>query len=514
MDPLTRTDQKGRNALGGPIYPRGKRMGTVVAYDSDSHSYTVIVEGDSGNPKELRRRELKNICRKKESPGHEGVLPGGAPVIVDFELGHQPFISGVLPVNNSRAVTSQSIGSQIDAGGGVFNTSTETRAGAYFRDPNTPKNMLQGDEFMLTPDGNYVAALRGRINKIYGSQRAQIIVSGMHDAVRVVCENYENLSSIGELKIQTVNGRASLSFRGRVDQKSERDTGSGSVAFDIGDKGQLVSLQVLDPQGRGLSRVQLSPTGSIRLLSLSEDIDTVCSRIRRETVGVKRLVTVGGDDVHSVIGKRSANIKGGWSVSVGTSGTFTYGQSLGEMINSDHIVSVGGNVNRTITGGPILAAKPTNRAVEERILNGSLVRYIGFPVHGASPAALAGYRSYVSNGAFIFGAPLPQDMLKGEVTTASAFCINTMATPGSIGLGGVPPAASALLGGAAPTAIDPAVKFIELSTFLWTLIGILDAHIHDSDWGPTGPPLTPGIFSSALGSQVAGLASTIVMMSS
>jgi len=512
MDPLTRTDQKGRNALGGPIYPQGKRMGTVVAYDSDSHSYNVIVEGDSGNPKELRRRELKNICRKKESPGHEGVLPGGAPVIVDFGLGHQPFISGVLPVNNSRAVTSQSVGSQIDAGGGVFNTATKA-ANAYFRDPNTPKNMLQGDEFLTTPDGNYVAALRGRLNKIYASQRAQIIVSGMHDAVRVVCENYDHFSSIGELKIQTVNGRASLSFRGRVDQKSERDTGSGSVAFDIGDKGQLVSLQVLDPQGRGLSRVQLSPTGSIRLLSLSEDIDTVCSRIRRETVGMQRLVSVGGNDVHTVAGKRSANIQGGWSVSVGASGSFTYGQSLGEMVGHDHMVSIGGNVHRTITGGPILAAKPPNIAVAERILNGSLVRYMGFEAHGANPAALAGYRSYVSNGAFVFGAPIPTDALKGEITKAAAFCVNTMATPGSIGLGGIPPAASLLLGGMSPTATNPAVKYTEMATFLGALIGLLESHIHPADAGPTKPPAT-GTFSGPLSSQIAGLASTIVMMSS
>jgi hypothetical protein len=514
MDPLTRTDQKGRNALGGPIYPQGKRMGTVVAYDSDSHSYNVIVEGDSGNPKELRRRELKNICRKKGSPGHEGVLPGGAPVIVDFGLGHQPFISGVLPVNNSRAVTSQSVGSQIDAGGGVFNTDTQKKAGAYFRDPNTPKNMLQGDEFLTTPDGNYFAALRGKVNKIYGSQRAQIIVSGMHDAIRVVCENYEHFSSIGELKIQTVNGRASLSFKGRVDQKSERDTGSGSVAFDIGDKGQLVSLQVLDPQGRGLSRVQLSPSGSIRLLSLSEDIDTVCSRIRRETVGVQRLVDIGGNDVHSVAGKRSANIKGGWSVTVGSSGSFTYGQSLGEMVSHDHLVSIGGNVHRTITGGPILTAKPTNIAVSERILNGSLVRYMGFEAHGANPAALAGYRSYVSNGAFVFGAPIPSDALKGEITKAAAFCVNTMATPGSIGLGGIPPAAAALLGGMTATATDPAVKALELATLLGALVGALESHTHSSSWGPTGPPATSGAFTAVLSQNLAKIASTIVMMSS
>lgn len=512
MDPLTRTDQKGKNALGGPIYPKGKRLGTVVAYDNDSHSYTVIVEGDPGNSKELRRRELKNIPRKKESV--ESVLAGGSPVIVDFELGHQPYISGVLPVNNTRAVTSQSVGSQIDAGGGVFGSSTTVRAGAYYRDPNTPKNMLPGDQFLSTPDGNYLAALRGRVNRIYGSQRAQIIVSGMHDAVRVVCENYEHLSSIGEMKVQTVNGRASLSFRGRVDQKSERDTGSGSVAFDIGDKGQLVSLQILDPQGRGLSKIQLSPTGTIQLLSFSEDLDTVCSRIRRETVGVQRNVDVGGNDIHTVGGKRSENIKGGWSVSVGSSGSFTYGQSLGEMVNSDHLVNIGGNVHRVITGGPILTAKPTNVAVDERILNGSLVRYMGFEVHGANPAALAGYRSYVANGAFVFGEPLVSDALKGEITKAAAFCVNTMKTPGSIGLGGIPPAAAALLGGMSPTATNPAVKFTEISTFLGALIGLLDSHTHTSSWGPTGPPLTTGMFSSALSSQIAGLASTIVMMSS
>lgn len=513
MTPPLKTDQKGKNALSGPIYPRGKRLGTVVAYDNDSHSYTVIVEGGPGNSKELRRRELKNIPRKKDALGHESILPGGTPVVVDFELINQPYISGVLPVNNTRAVTSQAVGSQIDAGGGIYKSSTEVRAGAYFRDPNTPKNMLSGDEFISTPDGNYIAALRGHVNKIYGSKRAQVIVSGMHDAVRVVCENYDHFSAIGELKIQTLNGKASLSFRGRVDQKSERDADNGSVAFDIGEKGQLVSLQILDPQGRGVSRVQLSPTGSVRIVSFTEDIDTVCSRVRRDISGAQRIVNVGGNDNHTVAGKRTAEISGGWSVTVGSSGTFTYGQNLGEMIHSDHLVSIGGNVHRTITGGPILTAKPTNVAVDERILNGSLVRYMGFVAHGANPAALAGYRSYVGNGAFVFGEPILSDMRHGEVTQAAAFCVNTMKTPYSIGLGGISPAAALLLGTPA-TASNPAVKYMELSTFLSTLLGILDTHTHTSDWGPTGPSAVPGIFSSTLGSQVAGLASTIVMLSS
>jgi len=497
------------------VYPQGKRQGTIVAYDPDGDSYTVACEGEPGNPNERKDRIFSNIPRRK-TPGRETVLPSDTPVIVDFGLRNQPYISGCIQTNASRAATDGSTTQPIDAGGGFFNSDSETRAGTYYRSPSTPKNMLPGDQFLTTPDGNYISAQRGKVNKLFASDRAQIIVSGLHDAVRVVCENYEHMSAIGEMRVEGLKGKASLSFRGRIDQKSERK-GPASVAFDIGEKGDLVALQILDTSGRMLSKLRFSPGGTVEVLA-TENIDTIASKTLRHEAGGARYVKVMGNDTQYVKALRSEVIDGGWKVRVASSGTFTYGQDLSEMINNNQLVSVGGNVSRTITGGPALAALPTNIAVSEKVLNGSIVKYGGFEIHGANPAAFSGYRHYLGNGAFVFGEPIPSDLAieKGAVTKASAFCINTMSTPGSIGLGGIPPAAAALLGGMSPTATDAAVKWNELSAWLAILIKALDTHTHPTAWGPSGPPVagtTPsGLFDGLLTGNLPTFASTYVFM--
>lgn len=513
--PPRTADQKGKSTFSGDVYPQGKRQGTIVAYDPDSDSYTVACEGEPGNPRELKGRVFKDIPRRK-TPGRETVLPADTPVIVDFGLRNQPYISGCLSTNASRGATNSTTGPEIDAGGGFFNENTETRAGAYFRTPGTPKNMMPGDQFLTTPDGNYVSAQRGQINKVFAGDRAQIIVSGLHSAVRVVCENYEHLSAIGETRIESLNGKNSMSFRGRVDQKSERK-GNASVAFDIGEKGNLVALQINDTSGRMVSKIRFSPSGQVEILA-TENFDTITSKVRKEEVGQARVVRIMGTDTHYVKAGRTETIEGGWKVSVASSGLFTYGQDLGEVIQNNHVYSVAGNVSRTITGGPALTAEPTNIAVDEKILNGSVVKWFGFEKHMANPAAMAGCRQYVANGAFVFGEPTSKDMVltPGAITKASAFCVNTGKTPGSIGLGGIPPAAAALLGGESVTAKNPAVKFTELSALLTALITALDTHTHPTAWGPSGPPVAGtvngGIFNGAVGSQIAGIASTIVML--
>jgi len=511
-------DQKGKTAFGGDLYPKGKRQGTIVAYDPSSHSYTIALEGEPGNPNEKKNRVIKNVMAQKTVPGLDSVLRSHTPVVVDFGLRNQPFISGVVPMTSSRTATEKAAGSPIDAGGGFFNSSTETLAGGYCREASTPKNMLPGDHFLSTPDGNYISVQAGRINKVFGSDRAQIIVSGHHDAVRVVCENYEHLSSIGEMRVQTINGRASLSFRGRIDQKTQRDDGQGCVAFDIGDVGNLVRLQILDNAGRMLSQQQFSPTGKILLLS-TEDIVNVCSVNRREEVGKDRYVYVKGNDNKTVDGKRTMTVDGGWSVSVGASGLFTYGQDLSHVANNNYLLYTGGNVNNTITGGPVSAALPTNVALAEQIVNGSHVKFIGFPNHMADPSgkAMAGYRCYLYNGAVVFGDPIPLDQAKGGpfIPILNGVCLNTP-KPDSIGLGGITKAMADLLGGGPSAAVNPAVKFIELAALLTALLTALDTHTHPTAWGPSGPavagPTNGGLFNKAVGKQIAGIQSTIVKM--
>lgn len=514
--PPRTADQKGKSTFSGDVYPQGKRQGTIVAYDPDSDSYTVACEGEPGNPRELKGRVFKDIPRRK-TPGIETVLPADTPVIVDFGLRNQPYISGCVATNASRGATNATTGASIDAGGGFFNENTETKAGAYFRTSGTPKNMMPGDQFLTTPDGNYISAQRGQVNKVFGSDRAQIIVSGLHSAIRVVCENYEHLSAIGETRIESLNGKNSMSFRGRVDQKSERK-GNPSIAFDIGEKGNLVALQVNDTSGRMLSKLRFSPSGTVEVLA-TENIDTIASKVRKEEVGQARVVRIMGTDEHYVKAGRTETIEGGWKVSVASSGLFTYGQDLGQVIQNNHTYSVAGNVSRTITGGPAGLADPLNIAVDEKILNGSIVKWMGFAKHMADPKALAGYRHYVSNGAFVFGEPTSKDMAltPGAATIASAFAINTPKTPGSIGLGGIPPAAATLLGGEKVTAADPAVKWNELATFFALMIKILDNHVHPTAWGPSGAPIVtspmpPGIFDSALTGQLSTFQSTYVYM--
>ena len=514
-DPTNPHPQKGAGAVSGGIYPTGQRQGTIVAYDSDSDSYTVAVEGASGDPRSSRGPVIPNIPRRK-TPGIESVLNPAVPVVVDFSLRNQPYIVGSLNTNATRPATVQAGGSQIDAGGVSLVPPGEVRAGAYFRDAGTPKNMLPGDQYFTSPDGNYISVTRGRINKVFGSNRAQVIVSGMHDAVRVVCENYEHLSSIGELKIQSVSGRSSLSFVGRVDQKSERDDGTGCFAIDLGDKGQLFRLQVRDPAGRTLSEQQFSPTGAIKLLA-TETLNTIVAGDRNEEVGGRRLSKIKGNDVTTVDGYKTDTIDGRWKVQVGSSGTFTYGQDLAHVMQNNYNFNAGGNVTRHVTGGAVLQANPLNVACTDTIANGSHVTYLGYPQHGADPTgkAMVGQRTYIYNGAVVFGDEVLSETkvtLKPPRTSIfSAFCINTP-KPDSIGLGGLTATAAALLGGAPPSAVNPAVKFIELSSLLTALLVALDTHTHPVTGvgTPSGVPAVP--FSGSISGMIPTIQSTIVKM--
>jgi hypothetical protein len=514
MAPRLPTDphyQKGADATSPNFYPKGQRQGSIVGYDSQSDSYSVVVEGAPGDWRSSRK-SFPNVVRNK-TPGIETVLNPAIPVLVDFGSGNQPVIMGSVSTNAVRTATADAVA--IDAGG-MVPPASEVRAGAYFRDPGTPKNMLPGDQFITTPDGNYISVTRGRMNKVFGSHRAQIIVSGMHDAVRVVCENYEHLSAIGELKIQTMDGRSSLSFVGRVDQKSERDDGRGCIAIDIGDKGQLFKLEIRDASGNMVSQQQFTPSGTINLFS-TEVLNTLAGQDRIENVGGRRYSRIEGDETVIAGGNRFDGIEGGWGAQVGSSGTFTFGQNYSLVAQSGYNMYAGGNTTNVMTGGAMALSNPINVAKLDKIVNGSHVTYIGYPNHGAdlSGKAMAGMRTYLYNGAIVFGDELPGEVKVSTFTPVpsmmTAFCVNTP-KPDSIGLGGVTAAAAALLGGETPSAINPVVKHTELAAFFTKLLGFIDGHTHTVKMvgAKCAPPDVP--ISTTMSGDYLSFASTIVKL--
>jgi len=467
------------------IYPRGRVLAYIVAYNDNTKTYTVRHRG----------RNIPDIPRKLTHSGDQHVLSADTRVLVDFDLG-VPYIDGVLPQTAANSST-YSLAPDFGAASGLSSDPPST--GGTYRTTYSPKGMLPGDQVLAGDDGNYIAALRGKISTLHGSERAQVIASGLHDLVRVVCENYEHFSSFGNLEIQNKDGRSSLSFRGGSDQASQTggELEAWTFRLDIGDAGNLFDMRVTSPDNsKTYARIKISADGFLEIFGELSRADSTAGD-RYTTTGGAHYQRTHGNIKDEIQGMVTRNVQGASSESIGSSRTANIGMDDVASINRNEIKNIGGQQIVTVMGGIPLDAKPTNKALDVRVVNGSYVIEIGNPKDGGMPSAMSGFKVYTHNGAIILGE---NPMLPASQCTVN---LNTL-KPNSIGLGCIVPGPWPEASMNPPT--GSAMVYEKWLILFNMLITALDTHQHVATYGG-GPTLstlpgTPGTYFKAMTSSL------------
>jgi len=492
-----------RNNLFGP---GSKVLAEVQNYDAKSDTYLLVTRGLGGVAGQAGGRSLPGVPRRVEDPGTIAPLETGTVVVVDTSLGF-PYIDGVLNINASSEKRERAPKPPSLAGSeGELVTEAMTGQGlpGYYKNIQTPDDVVPGDFVRMSPDGNYVAVLRGKETRVFGSEKAQIQVIGYNDLIRTICEDLEHYNGFGTFRISNAEGRGNIEIRGGADQLNETggDEEQWTFRLDIGDSGEFFDMRITTLTGKTLSQLKMTPDGQIKIMAVKGiELVNADGAPRSEEIGGNHYRRVLGNTVDKVSGSSNTTIQGEKVTNTSESDKKVIGNDQVRTINRNKVTQVGGNFQETITGGDPLTAAPTNVAVDRQILNGSYYLELGNPTAGASPAAMAGYNVFVNNGTITFGEnPLGIPATKAHVN------LNTT-QPSSVALGGT-------VGPGPSIATMHAMLFEPFSSMMSTLIGLLDTHTHSTAWGPSSPAMAPqpGGFASAISSMVPNISSIRVLI--
>jgi len=471
-----------------PLYPQGKVLGRIIRYDATTNTYMVAAEGQPGvgikGP-----RYYSGVPARMSNQGLHCVIDGSVKVEIDFSLGH-PCITGVHALGTGGTSTPNApVFSTLDTG----RTTARVDTGADATTSTTPKGMQPGDIALVNPDGAYVGVLRGKLAKLYAAESAQIIASGNHNLVRVVADNYENLSSFGTLKIGNNNGRNYLSFKGAADQITQNGGGLKNHTFsiDIGDTGNMFDMRVMSMDNKLMSQAKFFSDGNVELFGV-KGFSTITSGNALHAVGGNQTYRFEGDVTKFVSGNIYDALEGSVSREISGSESKLVGVDSVDLINRDKVMNIGGSLTQIISGGSPLNAKPTNASYELHLVNGSANFHVGDPRDGSVPTALPGFNVYAYNGMITLGSN------PAMPSSQCAISLNTL-LPNSIGLGcTVPGAWSASAPSNPPT--DFAMLYTKWLAIMQSLITLLDTHTHSTSWGPSGPAMAPapGGFNTAI----------------
>ena len=478
---------------------KGRTLGDILQYFPETNSYLVHVRGV---------RAPISMGSKVTTLGRISPLLPGTTVVVDFSS-PTPHIDGALPRAYSQS-TIAAAGKKIANGplsGAAFSASLPMKGtGPSYRQPGIPM-VLPEEWVQSSPDGNFLSILRGKLNILHGSEKAQIITSGLHDLVRIVSEHYEHFTSLGFTTIQNTNGRNSLMFRAAADQMFEAGGDEKQWTFKLDlypeDGGDAFHMQICTNENKTMAEVGISSDGRIEVYAVNGIQFTnaggspyIENNASDKLVNISKdySLKVGGKFYEKCVGKNMSN-----------SASQLKGIAVDDSCNigRNHSRLVGGTHSMVVTGGLAATAVPTNLAVCHDIVNGSYRLNIGDITKMANPAAQQSYNLIVHNGQINIGLPnmlSPSNLNPSNLLIKNPpnplFAINLITgLPGQLKLGGDP-----------MTCLDNPCKFSFFNMLMKVLLGLLDGHTHVANaaniaagfTGPVGQTTPLPIFTPAL----------------
>lgn len=489
--------------------------GTVLDSDPATHTARVELDMNKGSP-------TCSILSRVHDPdlrGGEVYLPKpGARVIVSYTDDNEPFILGYL----KEASSSGEPGTNTP--GDLMKNSAIPMADPYTGGANDPVNRLggedsrregdagdagRGDWLLNSSDGNGLAVLEGGVNIFKAGDLSQILGFKLGDLIRIVAQNFELFTGMGELRVTTENKKSKIEFKGSTEAEDAHPTREQwNIESGLGGDANLFYLRFLD-SGSGAVKAGITVTKDGDILIEGRTVSERQSSVSTSSVKVKQAetTTVRASDEKTVgldYNRKASNINLEASSSISNKAANTFSVTASDVSTTASHLSVetvqGFRPEKDGIAVPgFFAAKTVN------VSNGNFELSVGNPLSG--------------------GVPLLNSSIKATTYTGDIYLSSDIA--GSIVLSSRLPS---VLGNAGPAGIilnsphvhlggfgEPiapyfpgmaACKFEALLAYVEALHAALDSHIHPTSVGPSGPPVAP--FTPVLTPFVAPIASTSV----
>ncbi len=325
----------------------GHKRGTIVLSDARRHTYMVAVQGMGTIP----------MGRIRQMPGEFTVLDHGTPVRVDFSLG-TPYIDGILPLETRAPSRSEEEDTPTITGApsyGGNDTAHDRNFGVSARGAGEPSDLMPGDQAIQGPDGANLAALRGKIAQLFGSEMAQIKAFGDNDHLLIVAGVLRLLTWMGESEYTNDVGKTSFKWRGGSDQLTQTgaDEERYTIRLDVGHTGGVIKLEVTTPDGQPVFRFHVDPAGRGELFfagGLEQHVGNSNGQTHPVRFHGGRHTEIEGAELTRVSGESTHRFESVRTVETSSDDNITAGQDHNRTINRHEVVSVGGKRSETIHG--------------------------------------------------------------------------------------------------------------------------------------------------------------------
>lgn len=499
-------------------YPSSKAFckGTVLDSDPATHTARVELDLNKGSP-------TCSILSRVHDPdlrGGEVYLPKpGARVIVSYTDDNEPFILGYL----KEASSSGDPGTNTP--GDLMKSAAIPMADPYTGGASDPVNRLggedsrregdagdagRGDWLLNSSDGNGLAVLEGGVNIFKAGDLSQILGFKLGDLIRIVAQNFELFTGMGELKVVTENKKSKIEFRGSTEAEDAHPTREDwNIEAGLGGEANLFYLRFLN-SANGQVKAGITVTKDGDILLEGRTVSERQSSLGTASVKVKHAetTTIRESDTKTVgldYNRSASNISLEASSGISQKAANTYSVTASDVSTTVSHVSTetvqGYRVEKDGVAIPgFYAAKTVN------VSNGNFELSVGNPLAGGLPVI----NSSIKATTYVGDIYLSSDVAGSVVL--SSFAPSALGNAGTAGI--ILNSPQVLLGGIGSSLVPysgpgmAACKFEALLAYIQALHSALDSHIHPTSVGPSGRPVVP--FTPVLTPLVAPIASAMV----
>lgn len=406
QDPLRAP--RGSANLGGAGLGRGTaqtrwELADVVEYNAATH--TAVVHTNSG-------RTLKDVPQVKTGPGEYEHYKTGTSVVVSYDLGFPAIIGCINFVGRAQ----NSIPAPTLTGVEGFGDDNPIKAndGAQtYKPAHAPSDMMDGDWARVGSFGNHVAVMDGGVT-LFGTPSAQVRSLGLAGVLQLIAQQLQTYTDFGEWKTLNDGGKTSFILRAGSNQSTQTgaDEENWSIRLDLGATGDVFNFEITEPQGRTLFKMYVDPKGRVQIfgdggVDISSGAGSQAESI--SDVGPRNM-HVRGPDLLDVKGPRMTFVGGVDTLNLASDQETVVGGSDTKIVEDTQTISVGGKRTEVIAGGSPIEARPGDKAITTKILNGGWMIDIGNPLDGANIGLAAAFHLRTSLGGITFESGGKMDM--------------------------------------------------------------------------------------------------------
>lgn len=472
-EPVDEQQLKFGNEIHSPMTPRWE-IAAVLDVHPQTQTYKVVTGAG---------RIMANVVRLYSTPGELTLLERGAQVVVHYELGF-PAIAAL--IKGAPLVPTQEVApirvTEVEGIGGEDPVYAQDTVGTG-RALNEPTDMIGGDWHRMSRDGNMMSVMAGGVNQMKSGPMSQIRTHSIEQLVEIISEKFRHVTGMGDLKIDSSDGKTSLVWRAGSDQDNESGAGRSNwtIRLDVGAEGDLFNFEVTTPQGQSLARIHMSSEGTLELSGVGGvNIMSGSGGLVDEIVDSSKETVITGD--HKI------EVGGAVTETFGTQSTIVSG-AQSTIIGATRATNITEDDNQQVSGSQ--RVRIYQDAIMD-ILQGNRSEVLGNPAFGGVPGVIRDYQLINYAGSLLFG-------IQPTAPTGRFAVISQL--PGSVMLG----ASGAIvfnpatgLHSISPVAPYGAVLFEPLAALLANMLFWMDGHGHLTGVGPTTPasvgplgPVTP-----------------------